>query len=210
MSLRVGIIGAGKLGTAIGRLALEAGHEVRLSGSPRQPMLALVIETVLPGAQLLPEAEVVAASDVVVLAVPFGKSGSIDFAALTGKVVIDAMNAWDAAGGHPDPNWDGTTSSLVAAHNPGMRLVKSLNHLGYTDLGATRQEAGHPLRRAVAVISDDLEARRIVAGLVETLGFDAVEAGREASRCVEPDSPLFGRPLAAAELREALLSAPNG
>lgn len=204
MSIRLGIIGAGKLGTAIGRLALEAGHEVRLSGSPRQPLLELVIETVMPGAQLLPEAEVVAGSDVVVLAVPFGKAGSIDFAALTGKVVVDAMNAWEAAGGHPDPHWDAATSSLVGSYNPRMRVVKSLNHLGYQDLVADAREPGHPLRRAVAVISDDVEARQVVAELVETLGFDAVEAGSEASRCVEPDSPLFGRPMAADELRAAL------
>lgn len=111
MSQRLGIIGAGKLGTAIGRLALDAGYEVRISGSDRQPMLGLVIDTVLPGARLLPEADVVADSNLVVLAIPFGKADTIDYAALEGKVVIDAMNAWDAAGGHPDPDWDGTTSS---------------------------------------------------------------------------------------------------
>ena len=88
MSQRLGIIGAGKLGTAIGRLALDAGYEVRISGSDRQPMLRLVIDTVLPGARLLPEADVVADSDLVVLAIPFGKADTIDYAALEGKVVV--------------------------------------------------------------------------------------------------------------------------
>lgn len=207
MSQRLGIIGAGKLGTAIGRLALDAGYEVRISGSDRQPMLRLVIDTVLPGARLLPEADVVADSDLVVLAIPFGKADTIDYSALEGKVVVDAMNAWDAAGGHPDPDWDGTTSSLVASRNPGMRLVKSLNHLGYSDLVADAHEAGHPLRRAIAVISDDEGARERVAELVDRLGFDPVEAPRSASRCVEPDSPIFGHPMGAAELRAALQGA---
>ncbi|NHB86031.1 NAD(P)-binding domain-containing protein [Tessaracoccus sp. HDW20] len=138
----LGIIGAGKLGTAIGRLALEAGHAVLLTGSTRQPMLALIIETVLPGARLVSEADLISAADIVVLAVPFGKAGSIDFPALTGKVVVDAMNAWDAAGGHPEPGWDGTTSSLIASRNRSMRLVKSLNHISYTDLTADALPAG--------------------------------------------------------------------
>ncbi|AQP47160.1 hypothetical protein BW730_06160 [Tessaracoccus aquimaris] len=207
-SRRLGIIGAGKLGTAIGRLALDAGYEVRIAGSPRQPMLALVIETVLPGARLLPEADVVADSDIVVLAIPFGKADSIDYGPLEGKIVVDAMNAWDAAGGHPDPTWDGTTSSLVRAHNPRMRLVKSLNHLGYSDLIADAHESGHPLRRAIAVVSDDAEARAEVANLVDRLGFDPVEADRSASRCIEPSSPIFGIPVGADELRAALDARP--
>ncbi|GAA4902655.1 NAD(P)-binding domain-containing protein [Tessaracoccus lubricantis] len=201
---RIGIIGAGKLGTALARLALDAGHEVRISGSPRQAMIELVIGTVLPGAQLLPEADVIAQSDVVILAIPFGKAHSVDFDALAGKVVVDAMNAWEAAGGHLDEDHDGTTSSLVKLRNPEMRLVKSLNHLGYLDLTADAREAGHPLRRAIGVVSDDEEARRVVARLVDSMGFEPVEGPRSASRCLEPGSPIFGRPVSAEELREAL------
>ncbi|OMG58987.1 NADPH-dependent F420 reductase [Tessaracoccus sp. ZS01] len=201
---RIGVIGAGKLGTALARLALDAGYEVRISGSPRQAMLELVIGTVLPGAQLLPEADVVAQSDLVVLAIPFGKAHSVNFDALGGKIVVDAMNAWEAAGGHLDEEHGGTTSSLIRMRNPEMRLVKSLNHLGYLDLTGDAREAGHPLRRAIAVISDDEEARAVVASVVDSLGFDPVEAPTAASRCLEPDSPVFGRPVSAAELREAL------
>ena len=200
----LGVIGAGKLGTAIARLGLDGGYRVLLSGSARQPLLNLVIETVAPGATLVSESELVAQSDIVILAIPFGNLDAVNFEALDGKIVVDAMNAWDAAGGHPDQEWNGPTTALVQARNPAMRLVKSLNHIGYTDLVTDARPAGHPLRRAVGVVSDDDAARRQVAALVDTIGFDPVEADATAFGALEPDSPIFGVPSDSTAMREAL------
>ena len=194
MDKRLGIIGAGKVGTTLGRLALAAGWEVLISASPTRALQALVVEMMLPGARLVPEAEVVAGSDVVVLAVPLSKVGTVDLAALSGKVVVDAMNHWYPVDGAHDDVADAPSSShWVRGLNPAMRLVKSLNHLGYHDLENDARPSGHPERRAVAAASDDAEARATVAALLDDLGFDPVELPFADGRHLEGDAPVFGR-----------------
>lgn len=205
MGKRLGIIGAGKVGTTLGRLALTAGWEVLISASPTRPLQAMIVETMLPGASLLPESEVVAAADIVVLAVPISKVESVDLAGLSGKVVIDAMNHWYPVDGEHDSIADAPSSShWVASLNPAMRLVKSLNHLGYHDMETDARPAGDPERRAVATASDDVEARAAVAGLLDDLGFDPVELPFDDGRHLEGDTPVFGRWVDAGGLRSAV------
>ncbi len=205
MSKRLGIIGAGKVGTTLGRLALAAGWEVLISASPTRPMQAMIVETLLPGARLVPEAQVIADSDIVVLAVPISKVETIDVAALSGKVVIDAMNHWYPVDGAHDAIEDAPSSShWVASLNPAMRLVKSLNHLGYHDMETDARPAGDPERRAVAAASDDVEARAIVADLLDALGFDPVDLPFADGRHLEGGGPIFGRWVDAAGLRSAI------
>ncbi|MDO5534871.1 MAG: NAD(P)-binding domain-containing protein [Propionibacteriaceae bacterium] len=190
----LGIIGAGKVGTTLGRLALGAGWDVCLSASPQRAWQSLIVETMLPGARLLPEPELVAASDIIVLAVPISKATTIDLDALSGKVVVDAMNHWYPVDGSHDGVAEAPSSShWVQALNPAMRLVKSLNHLGYHDLETDARPAGHPERRAVAAASDDVEARAAVAGLLDDLGFDPLEIPFAEGRHLEGDGPVFGR-----------------
>ncbi|HHU39975.1 MAG TPA: NAD(P)-binding domain-containing protein [Propionibacterium sp.] len=202
---RLGIIGAGKVGTTLGRLALAAGWEVRVCASPSRPLQAMIVETLLPGAQLLPEAEVVAASDIVVLAVPLSKATTVDLAGLSGKVVVDAMNHWYPVDGDlPGVGEARSSSHWVASLNPAMRLVKSLNHLGYHDMETDARPAGDPERRAVGAASDDVEARAAVAGLLDDLGFDPVELPAADGRHLEGDTPVFGRWVDAEGLRVAV------
>ena len=194
MDKRLGIIGAGKVGTTLGRLALASGWDVLISASPTRPMQSLIVETMLPGARLVPEAEVVAGADIVVLAVPISKATTVDLPALSGKVVIDAMNHWYPVDGSHDEVEDAPSSShWVQSLNPAMRLVKSLNHLGYHDLENDARPAGHPERRAVAAASDDVEARAAVAALLDDLGFDPVEVPLADGRHLEGGGPIFGR-----------------
>ncbi len=205
MTKRLGIIGAGKVGTTVGRLALAAGWEVRIAVSGRQPLQGLIVETMLPGALLQPEAQVVAESDIVLLAVPLSKVTTLDLAGLSGKVVVDAMNHWYPVDGALD-GLDASASSTdyVASLNPAMRLVKSLNHLGYHDMETDARPGGDPDRRAVAVASDDPDARARVAALLDDLGFDPVEFPADASGHLQGDGPVFGRWVDAKGLRAAI------
>lgn len=205
MTKRLGIIGAGKVGTTVGRLALAAGWQVRIAASGRQPLQGLIVETMLPGATLLPEAEVVADSDIIVLAVPLSKVHQLDLGALSGKVVVDAMNHWYPVDGALDGLKPGDASTAwVAGLNPQMRLVKSLNHLGYHDMETDARPEGHPERRGVAVASDDAGANAVVAGLLNDLGFDPVELPASAGVHLQGDSPIFGRWVDAPGLRSAI------
>ena len=193
MTRRLGIIGAGKLGTALGRLAVAAGWDVAVALPPSGTPDAPSIEAAVPGARVVSEAEA-AASDIVVLAVPISKLSTVDLSLLSGAIVVDAMNHWHPVdGGSPAIESAPSSSHWVRSLNPAMRLVKSLNHLGYRDLEQDARPAGDPERRGLAAASDDAAARAAVAGLIDDLGFDPVEVPFSASRLLEGDGPVFGR-----------------
>lgn len=199
----IGIFGAGKVGTALARLLVGAGYDVLIAGSPRQTALDLLVAVVAPGARVATPAELVAGSDVIIVAVPFGKAGSVPWDDFGGRIVVDAMNYWPPVDGHiaaVDAD-ERSTSEINAARNPDARVVKSLNHLGYHEMEDDSMDAGSPLRRALAVVGDDPDARAVIARLIDDIGFDAVDGGPLANgRALEPGHPAFGRELSATEL----------
>ena len=85
----IGILGAGRVGTAIARRALAAGYEVRVASSRPPAEIALVLQFVAPGAIAASAAEVVALSDIIVLALPLSKYRSLRPEAFAGKIVVD-------------------------------------------------------------------------------------------------------------------------
>jgi len=206
----IGIFGAGKVGTALARLLVASGHDVLISGSPRQTALDLLVSVIAPGARVATPAELVAAADVIIVAVPFSKAGTVPWDTFDGRIVVDAMNSWPPVDGttaeiDADPR---TTSEINAARNPRARVVKSLNHLGYHEMEDDSMDPGSPLRRALAVVGDDAGARAVVAAIIDAIGFDPVDGGGLShGRALEPGHPAFGRELSAGELAALLTPA---
>ena len=209
--MNIGIVGAGMIGGTLARLLSERGHQVAVSNSRGPGSLAELAAQLGPNARAATIEEAEAFGEAVVLAIPFGRFASIPAPALSGKVVIDAMNYYPARDGQIDEidRGDVTSSELVAGHLPGARLVKAFNTMNFKTLGKA-SGPGTPMgdRLALFVAGDDPEAKAVVSRLIGEIGFAPADTGslREGGRRQQPGSAIYNRPLTATEADEALSS----
>ena len=205
---KIGIVGAGFIGRAVARLAVKHSYEVMLSNSrhPKTLGSAMVSIRCLIGTAK----DAAEFGDVVLLAVPFSATQDIDPAPFAGKILLDADNYYPMRDGLHDALEAGstTTSEITAQHFAGARVVKAFNAILERDIETTGSPAGAPDRRALPIAGDDAEAKAAVRGLLDTLGFDVVDAGllKEGWR-FERAGPAYCRRLTAPQLEQALAQA---
>ena len=206
----IGLIGAGKIGSQVARLAVANGYDVVLSNSRGPQTLSALVAELGPKARAATPEEAAKAGDVVVVTVPLRAYRSVPVAPLAGKIVIDTNNYYPQRDGRiPElDNETTTTSELLQAHLPTSRVVKAFNHIYAAELTTHGQPRGSKNRRARVIAGDDRDAKGVVAHLLDQFGFDTVDAGRlsEGWR-IQRDTPEYGPRRTAAELRRDLAAA---
>ena len=215
----LGLIGAGHIGSALARTALDAGWDVVLSNSRGPETLAdLLAElSAQPSARGSVRAgtaeEAAAAADLAVVTIPVKAIDQVPVEPLAGKVVIDTNNYYPQRDGRIAELDEGrsTSSELLQRHLPGSTVVKAFNHIQAAQIVSGRSAPGTEHRRALAVAGDDDGAKQQVARFIEQLGFDVVDLGTLAdSWRIEPGTPGYGAEDDADQLRAHLAAATRG
>ena len=202
--MKIGILGAGKIGATAARLFVTAGHEVAISNSRGSESLRGLVGELGPHAHAMSIAEAAAFGEVVLLAVPWHLEEALPGAELLqDKIVIDAMNPYHPEGGFFDLG-DSTSSEEVLKRVCGCKLVKAFNTISYDHL-ATRGRKDLPIeeRHAIYLAGDNPQAKGVVAKLIEDIGFAPVDTGslREGGKLQQPESVIFNQTFTAREAR---------
>lgn len=204
--MKIGIIGSGNIGGTLARRLRQLGHDLTLANSRGPRSLAeFARETgVAPGT--VAEA---ADNDVVVIAIPLRAVRDLPAEAFAGRIVVDPNNYYPRRDGHITDIDDGKTSARwVSEQLPGSRVVKVFNSIYASHLDRNGLPPGTAGRIALPVAADDAEAKRVVSGLVDELGFDPVDAGSlDESWRQEPGTPVYGADLDAAGVERGLADA---
>jgi predicted dinucleotide-binding enzyme len=191
-SVKIGVIGAGNIGTALAKRLGVAGHQVMLSFNKDQRALEAAARAF--GARAGTPREAAAFGEVVVLAAPWGavKIALQQAGPINSKVLWDCTNPLT-------PDYTGlevgTTTSggeIVASLVPGARVVKAIPPGAQLLMSDDPTIAGKP---AVSFLcSDHAAAKALVAPLVAALPAQVVDFGPLANaRFAEPAGMIIVR-----------------
>jgi predicted dinucleotide-binding enzyme len=186
--MKIGIVGAGHIGSNAARLFIKAGHEVGISNSRGPDTLTELADEI--GATPLTVEQAVDFGEIVFVSVPFGKYSSLPTADF---IVLD--------------NGSTTSSELLAEHLAGARVVKAFNTIWFEHL-RTQGDLSKPVetRRVIFLSGDDPEAKKTVSKLIEEIGFAPYDLGTLAAggRRQQTDSPIYNQTVNIEEARRIL------
>jgi predicted dinucleotide-binding enzyme len=210
--MKIGVIGAGRIGGNCASQALKGGHHVMLSFSRDQSKLEQLASELGNGTVAGSVTEAVAFADVVILSVPWGAiPEALEQAGdLRGKVVVDTTNQF---GSGPKPENGETAASFNARRMPGARYTKSFNTLtsGFQEQAASRQGDDRVVQW---ICGDDAEAKAQVARLIEDMGYVPVDLGGTAT-CHVMEAPrrhgaVYGEEYRAADAQAVVDAVASG
>ena len=207
--MKIGIIGAGNIGSAVAELFTQADHEVVISNSRGPQTLDDLVEKLGDNASAGTVDEARDFGDVVVVTIPLKAITALPANGWENKVVIDTNNYYpDRDGKIADLDSGATTSSeLLENQLPGARIVKGFNTIWSEHL-KTQGDKDLPLdeRRAIFIAGDDSGAKETVAKLIEDIGYAAIDTGflAEGGKSQQPGSPVYNKELTAAEAAKVL------
>jgi predicted dinucleotide-binding enzyme len=207
--MKIGILGAGSIGTTLCRKLAAAGHDVKVANS-RGPE-TIKAEVRKTGAKPATAEEAVKNVDVAILSMPhtgFEKVRHLIASMPEQAVVIDTSNYF--------PQRDGVNSALEAGQVEsewiqgffGRPIVKAWNAIGTVPFAERGYPKGHPERAAIPIAGDRAQDREVAMVLMNDTGFDGYDAGPLAdSWRQQPGSPVYCTHLQYDETGPALAAA---
>jgi 8-hydroxy-5-deazaflavin:NADPH oxidoreductase len=202
--MRIGIIGAGKIGSTLAHLFADAGHDVAIANSRGPDTLSDLEKELGDQGHAVTAEEAARSGDIVVVTIPFGHYRDLPTAGLDGKTVIDTCNYYPERDGPIAAlDDDSTTSSeLIQQHLRDAHVVKAFNAIRWDHLREYGREGGAGRRYGIPVAGDDPAAKKQVFDLIEQLGYEPVDAGGLAdSRKFQPGADVYTADLPAEDLR---------
>jgi len=195
--LKIGMIGSGREGGALGKLFAKAGHPVMFSSRHPENLKDLVASAG-PLAQAGTVEQAVAFGDVIVIAVPYtameGIGKSYGSALAKKPLVMDVSNPIPRRDGEDfvkSVNEQGGAGVVTAKSLPGAPIVRAFNAIGYGRLAETAHRAGDPV--GVPIAGDDPKALALAESLIKKIGFEpVVVGGLPMGKHLVPGTPLGG------------------
>ena len=207
--MKIGIIGAGMIGTTLAQRLGEAGHDVGIANS-RGPS-TISAAALSGGAKAVEARDAPLLADVLIVTVPISRIPDLAplvRAAPADAVVIDTGNYYPLRDGRIAELESGQVESLWVQEQLGRPVLKAWNGITSQSFSEHATAAGTPDRIAIPVAGDDPDGKRLAMRLVEETGFDAFDAGPLAdSWRQQPGSPAYCTERTAAELPGSLAAA---
>jgi predicted dinucleotide-binding enzyme len=178
--MRIGVLGSGKVGGAIGKGLARRGYPVTFASRDPSAKRASLGEALT--AQVADPQQTVDASDLLVVAIPWNGLPEVlaGLKGLEGKILLDATNVLRVDGvrklaleGSPFASGALSGGEELARLVPGARVVKAFNTIGF----GLMDQPQFSQRPTMLVAGDDPSAKQTVMGLSEELGFEAMDAG---------------------------------
>jgi predicted dinucleotide-binding enzyme len=210
--MKIGIVGAGCIGSALAATLVPLGHEVEVANS-RGPETLQDVATDT-GATPVTSREVVQGKDLVIVTIEqYRVPELVDAAIFDGvpaeTIVLETNNYYPRErDGLIVAIEEGTTESAWVSEQIGRPVIKAFNNIYFKHLRENGRAPGADGRIALPVAGDDAATKGTVLALIDALGFDAVDAGTVAdSWRQQPGTPVYGTDLDAAGVSEALAAA---
>ena len=192
--MNFGVIGPGDIGEVIVRTLRDAGYPVKMAnarGPESLKDLAAKTEAIPVSVE-----QVVQDVDMLFIVVPQKAIPELPKGLLNKArketIVIDVGNYYPFRDGRIDELENGLTESVWVERQIGRPVIKVLNTIPSKALMAAGRPAGARDRVALPISGDNTEAKKIVAQLIDRLGFDSVDAGTIAeSWRQQPGSPVY-------------------
>ena len=203
---KIGLIGSGRQGGALGVLFAKAGYPVLFSSRHPEELKDIVAKAGPNAKAGLPQ-DAATFGDIVVIAVPYGVTPQIgkDYAPLMkGKIVIDLGNPREDRDGPmaTDAKARGT-GVATAGYIPGVRLVRAFNALSFVQVEKDAHRPGEKL--GIPVAGDDPAAVKTVVQLVIDAGFDPVVTGNLATaKSFDTGTPVYVKGMTAKQIKDTL------